>query len=408
MADTAAHLVDRVLPEAPVRQWVLSLPFGLRYRLAYDARLTRDVLQIFVRRVFASLRRRARLRWPIDDPRCGAVTFVQRFGGALNLNVHFHTLVLDGVYDPGDGMRFLPLPPPDDDEVACVTRSVARGIARLLERRGLAPHADAEEIDPLGGDEPLLAALYSASIRLRIATGARAGQAVLRFGDRIDVDRLPATRGQRCVSIGGVSLHANVAVPARDRQRLERLCRYAARPPIATERLSRLDDGRLLYELKHCWRDGTTHIGFEPLEFLEKLAALVPPPRFNLVRYHGVLAPAARHRKRVVPAGSTQGKETELARIKCTRKPASGGDSQVEESRANSRSRNYSWAELMRRVFEVDVLECPVCRGPMRVLAAIHPPDATRAILDCLGLPSRSPPVLPPEPETTIQPTWTI
>jgi hypothetical protein len=54
----------------------------------------------------------------------------------------------------------------------------------------------------------------------------------------------------------------------------------------------------------------------------------------------------------------------------------------------------------MRRVFEVDVLECPVCKGPMRILAAIHPPEATRAILDCLGLPSRAPPASPPEPDT--------
>jgi hypothetical protein len=402
MADTAAHLVDRVLPEAPVRQWVLSLPFGLRYRLAYDARLTRDVLQIFVRRVFASLRRRARLRWPIEDPQCGAVTFVQRFGGALNLNVHFHTLVLDGVYDPRDGMRFRPLPPPDDDEVARVTRSVARGIARLLERRGFGPDTDAEEIDPLAGDEPLLAALYSASIRLRIATGPRAGQAVLRYGDQIDVEQFPATRAQRCASIGGISLHANVAVPARDRARLERLCRYAARPPIATERLSRLDDGRLLYELKHRWRDGTTHIGFGPLELLEKLAALVPPPRFNLVRYHGVLAPAARHRARVVPSGRKQGEEAQPAHSQCGSRPAGGRLSQHEQSGDGQRVRNYSWAELMRRVFEVEVLECPVCRGPMRVLAAIHPPDTTRAILDCLGLPSRSPPVSPPAPDAEI------
>ena len=154
-----------------------------------------------------------------------------------------------------------------------MTRSVARGIARLLDRRGLGPHTDAEEIDPLAGDEPLLATLYSASIRLRIATGPRAGQSVLRFGDQIDVDQLPAPQGQRCASIGGVSLHANVAAPARDRSRLERLCRYAARPPIVAERLSRLDDGRLLYELKHRWRDGTTHIGFEPLELLEKVAS---------------------------------------------------------------------------------------------------------------------------------------
>ena len=149
MAETATHLLDRVLPEAPVRQWVLSLPHGLRYRLAYDARMTSDVLRIFVRRVFASLRRRARLRLPIDDPQCGAVTLVQRFGGALNLNVHFHSLVLDGIYDARDGMRFRPLAPPDDDEVERVTRSIARGIARLLERRGLAPDADPEEVDPL-------------------------------------------------------------------------------------------------------------------------------------------------------------------------------------------------------------------------------------------------------------------
>jgi hypothetical protein len=68
--------------------------------------------------------------------------------------------------------------------------------------------------------------------------------------------------------------------------RLERLCRYAARPPVATERLSLLADGRLLYGLKHRWHDGTTHVLFEQLELLEKLAALVPPPRFNLVRYY--------------------------------------------------------------------------------------------------------------------------
>jgi hypothetical protein len=91
--------------------------------------------------------------------------------------------VLDGVYDRRDGMRFRPLPPPDDDEVERVTRSVARGIARLLERRGLGPDADPDGIDPIGHDEPLLAALYSASVRGRIATGPRAGQAVLRFGD---------------------------------------------------------------------------------------------------------------------------------------------------------------------------------------------------------------------------------
>jgi hypothetical protein len=73
-------------------------------------------------------------------------------------------------------------------------------------------------------------------------------------------------------------------VPARDRSRLERLCRYVGRPPLASERLSQVADGRLVYRLKHRWRDGTTYFVFEPLELLEKLVALIPPPRFNLVR----------------------------------------------------------------------------------------------------------------------------
>ena len=71
-ADTAAHLGDRVLPEAPVRQWVLSLPFALRYRLAWDARLVNDVLQLFVRAVFGSLRRRAGNHRGIPKARRGA------------------------------------------------------------------------------------------------------------------------------------------------------------------------------------------------------------------------------------------------------------------------------------------------------------------------------------------------
>jgi hypothetical protein len=185
-----------------------------------------------------------------------------------------------GIKHPQCG-RFRRLPPPDDAEVESIVRTTAGGIFRLLQRRGLGADADPDQADPVTRDEGLMAALYSASVRGRIATGPRAGQEVMRFG--------------------GLSLHANVAVPPGDRQRLERLCRYVARPPVAKERLKRLPDGRLMYELRHPWRDGTTHVAFLPLELVEKLAALVPPPRVNLVRYHGVLAPAARHRAEVVP-----------------------------------------------------------------------------------------------------------
>ena len=181
-------------------------------------------------------------------------------------------------------MRFFPLPLPDDEEVARVVGQVARRISRLLELRGLGPESDPSEADPLADEEPLLAALYGASVAGRIATGRRTGQRVIRVGDCIDPGQLPTLEGERCASASGVSLHANVAAPARDRPRLERLCRYVARPPVATERLSRREDGRLLYRLKHRWRDGTTHVVFEPQELVEKLAALVPPRRIHLVR----------------------------------------------------------------------------------------------------------------------------
>ena len=92
MADTAAHLVDSVFPHGPARQWVLSLPFALRYRLAYDAEMVTAVLGVFIRALFGLYRRMAR-DYGIDQTQCGAVTFVQRFGSAANLNLHFHVVV---------------------------------------------------------------------------------------------------------------------------------------------------------------------------------------------------------------------------------------------------------------------------------------------------------------------------
>ncbi len=88
MADTAAHLVDCVLPEVPIRQWVLTLPYPLRYRCAYNARLTSQVLRAFLRALFAELRRRARNQWEMARGQCGAVTFIQRFATELRSDAH--------------------------------------------------------------------------------------------------------------------------------------------------------------------------------------------------------------------------------------------------------------------------------------------------------------------------------
>ncbi|MCP3936045.1 MAG: transposase, partial [Actinomycetia bacterium] len=409
MADTAAHLVDRTLPQVPVRQWVLSLPFGLRYRLAYDRELTAAVLRVFVRAVFASLRRRTRpVRASPGRAHGGAVTFVQRFGGALNLNVHFHTLVLDGTYWSSESeddrtLRFRPAPPPDSEELERALQRVIRGIVRIFERHGLG-----DEPDRLSEDDPLLAQLLAAAVQGRAATGPRAGQRVLRFGDRVELAAGGHAAPQQAPGLArtsGFSLHAGVVVPANDRQRLERLCRYVGRPPVATQRLSKLEDGRLLYELRHRWRDGTTHVAFEPLELIDRLAALVPPPRFHTVRYHGVLASRSKYRAQIVPSVDS----CESSDSGDPGQSTAPGSTRVQTDateRASRPSRYYSWPELMRRVFKIDVLRCPRCKaGPMRILAAIHPPATTQAILKSLALPTRAPPIAPAQPVST---DWTL
>jgi len=395
MADTAAHLVDRVFPEVPVRQWVLSVPYALRYRLAYDSSLVRDVLQIFVRTIFASIRRRAGIPASNRQARCGAVAFIQRFSDALNLDPHFHVLVLDGVYvmDGKGEPVFRRVSPPTDKEVAQVAERVHRRVARLMEKRGLGPQADPDEADGLRRDQPLLAELYGAAVSGRVATGPRAGMRITRVGDQVDPEDGALPSGPCCAAVAGFSVHAAVCVPARDRLRLERLCRYAGRPPLATERLSLLPDGRLLYRLKRRWRDGTTHVIYDPLELMERLAALVHPPRFNITRFYGIFAPAASLRPRVIPEPEASSPPRHPGCQSGVEPPAT--DLGKAKKKRGCQPRNYPWATLMSRVLELDVLACPRCGGRMRIVAASNPPDAIRKILACLGLPTRAPPIAP-------------
>ncbi|PYS30938.1 MAG: IS91 family transposase [Acidobacteria bacterium] len=399
MADTAAHLVDRVFPIVPVRQWVLSMPFALRYKMAYDSRLMGGVLNVFARAVLGHLRRRARKLIGLRDSQSGAVTFIQRFGDALNCNVHFHTLALDGVYTHTENQtpEFHELPAPEDDEIVEFTTVVGTRIRSLLNCSGLGAGQQSEDEDSLSRDDPGMAALYASSIRGKIAVGSNMGYRVARLGDQIDGDTLDVLQSPRCATVNGFSVHANVSIPAYDRMRLERLCRYAARPAVATERLSELPDGRLLYRLKRPWRNGTSAVIFEPQDLLAKLAALVPAPRVHLVRFHGILGPAAAWRPLIIPtaAASTESAAAKGNSIVLPESVDAATAECAEQKSAVQRCRNYSWAQLMKRVFAIDVLQCDRCGGVMRIIATIHPPDTTRKILDCLGLPSRAPPLTP-------------
>ena len=236
-------------------------------------------------------------------------------------------------------------------------------------RRGLLCDDAGDGLDE--SQVPPLHALYAASVRQRVAMGRRAGATVLRLGDALTAKPAPP-KGRRQARLGGFDLHANTSVRAKNRPKLERLCRYLLRPPVAEDRLSFGPDGSVLVRLKTPWRDGTSHIALQPLELLEKLAALIPRPYVNLIVYHGVLAPNAKWRGEVVDFGRPQ---VEKASSASTPKKV------VD-------SHNRTWAELMRRGLDIDVLECPDCGGRLRFVAAILLSSAIRRILGHLGLPA--------------------
>ena len=190
--------------------------------------------------------------------------------------------------------------------------------------------------------------------------------------------------------LGGFSLHAGVSVAGTDRAGLERLCRYMGRPPLAAQRLERARDGRIVYRLRHRWRDGTSAVVFEPRELLARLAAQVPPARAHQVRYHGILAPSAQWRSFVVPR---QADEAVSEAGCCTRKGAGSGGT-------GSRARRMAWSELLRRVFAVDALLCDRCGGRMRVMAAIRAPSSVAAFLLSRAAADRAPPAAA-RPETS-------
>ncbi|MBI4542823.1 MAG: transposase [Gemmatimonadetes bacterium] len=131
--------------------------------------------------------------------------------------------------------------------------------------------------DPLAEESLALAGIGMASVLGRVALGRRAGTRVLQIGRDPDAPWVTST-GPRQAHLEGFDLHANLFVPAEDRARLGQLCRYLLRPPVAQDRLRLTGDGRVLLELKSAWADGTSHLLFEPLELLEKLAALIPTP----------------------------------------------------------------------------------------------------------------------------------
>jgi hypothetical protein len=349
MTELSAHLVDSVIPIVPVRQWVLTLPYQLRYHLAWNHDRCRRVLAVFIRALLGFYRRKAKALG-IADGRSGAVTVIQRAGSGMELNLHFHSLALDGVFrkvgNEQSRLDFQPLPELTDEDVARVLATVRRRVIRMLARDDMIDEAQLGfDFDELADTSPTLAGIYSASVQKRIALGPRAGQRVVRIGGIRGAPWVESSRPLQA-HLDGFDLHAAVVIGAGDRSRLERLCRYVLRPPVVQHRLELLDTGEVLLELKTPYHDGTTHVAFEPLEFMEKLAAIIPRPRVNQLIYHGVLGARATDRSAVVAFGR------EGAANDTGEGDPPGDDAVV--GRPTGR-RNYSWALLMARALEVTI-----------------------------------------------------
>ena len=137
---------------------------------------------------------------------------------------------------------------------------------------------------------------------------------------------------------------------------------------MSTQRLSLTRNGQVRYELKTPYRNGTTHVVFEPLDFISRLVALIPKPRVNLTRFHGVFAPNSRYRAMVTPSKRGKGRKTKTANDKQDQTPA-------------ERHAAMTWAQRLKRVFDIDIDTCCECGGDVKIIASIEDPVVIRMIL---------------------------
>lgn len=446
MANTASAVVDRVLPDVPVRQYVLTLPYELRKLAAFKADVLTKIGRIAVDAIFATYRARAK-RHGVQAGECGAINFVQRFG-SLNLHVHFHIMVINGVFTRNGeaGVLFHPESPPAREDLDSITQRVRDRSLAWLRRHG---YLDERPFEERSNDPPVLTALDACAA---IAMG-RGQVATLPNADLQEDDHEQGAPGKPGLAVerDGFNLHAGMRIAAGDDLGRERLVRYGARPPLSLERLGRLPGGRVAYRLKYVTRGRGKFRIMTGVEFMARLAAIIAPPRYPLVRYAGVLGPRSAWRKDIVPkprerrpacdTAAIDPPADDTARARAERKkseaspprserpseavgaahPTGGSAAMVTLPPAAvarpgdvialapnvlsvrhwdrllsgalyAATQRVEWAVLLRRSFDVDVMACAKCGGRLRVVAAITEREPVQRILAHLGLPTEATP----------------
>ena len=287
------------------------------------------------------------------------------------MNVHYHVIVPDGVFvDDGEGLRFAMHPMPTSADVLAILDRLVRRIARRLARETQRRRRRGRAADVLAQVQAEAAATW-----------------------RSPSDAKPTVRGAERLRAWheGFSLHAGVVIADHDRDALERLCRYGARPAFAQDRLAWTDDGRIAYKLKRPWPDGRTELVMPPVAFLRRLCGIIPPPRRHLVTYSGIFGPAAKHRAKLralVPACD------DAVASPCSPTAA-----------PRTRAGRLPWADLLRRVFADDVLQC-ACGGRRSVIAVVTDPIVARTLLLVLDLPHERSAFAPARDPPQVELAW--
>ena len=361
MAETAASWVEKVFPRVRSRQWVVTVPFRRRVLLARNVDLERGVHRVAMGCIERWYAREA------NGGQTGSVTVTQRFGSALQLNLHFHSLHPDGTFvrDHQGVLRFREVRAHPAD-VQALVGEIAERCEAWLARAGHG--ADDEVVDP---DDDGLGLFQQA---------AAAGYSVVRGKPTRVARRVQVIAGKEralpplCASCDGYNLHAGVVVEAEDREGLERLGRYLLRPPLAQTRLEVQADGSVSFQMKRAYADGSQTLAFSAEELVARLVAIVPPAEANQIVYRGVLAGNAALRKEVVA----------LARPKA-RVPDLRGEGMAALSiKPRGLRAKATWAELLWRVFSVDGWRCTSCGGRMALRHVMGGGPATSEVLGSL------------------------
>jgi hypothetical protein len=279
MTELSCHLVDQIFPRVATRQWVITWPYWLRFRLAFDTKLMTGALSVWVKTVENWYRKQARDEWGVADGKCASIQVVQRFGDGIVLNPHVHSVFCEGVWHIPSGAEtsgspvYLPLRGPTDSEVQRIAMNARRRTMRWLVRQGVVQPGEEfdDNEDTAAEDDPVRAWCTKAAVLDRIAIGDNTGQLVARLRDGPVVAK---KMGRRCAMADGFNVHANVRIGPLARDALERLCRYILRPALCNARMERIADGRIVVKLKRTWTSD-----FREPEHVEYPHAEVGPPR---------------------------------------------------------------------------------------------------------------------------------